>query len=218
MIDDKRILWKGDSVYTMDSGWYRINDIKRIEQGKYRSSTMERTDSTMMMFPLFGSTHYEMCYKDYFMNAFIYHEEHDWQDNIIWVLMKKPIRPDIRYDRAIDLIRNGKRCVKEEQLGSNFTLFTMKLPEIFEKDFSMFKLSKFSKMSDNAKSMIYRFHNISEKSDNPLRLQLSRSPIYKKYLEDKIGIKELPPNAELHSAIDDQRECFRYNYIIEDIR
>ena len=66
--------------------------------------------------------------------------------------------------------------------------------------------------------MIYRFHNISEQSDNQLRLQLSKSPVYKKYLEDKIGVKELPIGAELHSAIDDQRECFRYNYIIEDIR
>jgi len=215
--NDKRLLWKGDSLYTEDMGWHRINMIKRVGPNNYKSTCMERTDTSMLLFPIFGSNNMEMCYPDYFMNAFLYHETHGYKEGIIWVLMKKPLKPDIRYDRAIDKLRGSNRCVKEETLSNEYTLYTMKLPEESNMDYNMFRLSKFSKMSDITKQKIYVFHNIHNQPDNMLRLQLSKSPVYKKYLEDKIN-DVLHSDAELRSAIDDDRETFKMSYITEDIR
>ena len=215
--DEKRLLWKGDNLYTEDLGWYRVNMIKRIGPNNYRSTCMERTDTSMLLFPLFGGNQVEMCYSDYFMNAFLYHEEHGIQEGIVWVLMKKPLKPETRYTKAIDKLRSSKRCIKEETLTSEFTLFTMKLPEKSIKDYTMVSLSKFSKMSDKAKNDIFTFHNILGQSDHQLKSQLTKSPIYKAYLEKKIG-ESIHFDAELRSVIDEDRETFKMSYITEDIR
>jgi hypothetical protein len=220
--NDKRLLWKGDDLYTDDLGWHRINLIKRVGPNRYKSTCMERTDTSMMLVPLLGSNQLEMCYSDFFMNAFLFHEDHGQQDGIIWVLMKKPlVVGDIRYTKVIDKLRNSKRCVKEEQLTSTFTLFTMKLPEDFTRDYTMLRLSHFSKLSEEAQHLIFKFHGYLGQPDHSIRLQLAKSPVYKDYLEKKIygkSGKKLPNDAELRSAIDDERETFKMSYITEDIR
>lgn len=215
--DGKRLLWKGDDLYTETSGWHRINRIKQIGVNQYRSTCMERTDTTMMLLPLFGSNQTEMCFQDHFMNAFLEHETYGKQEGIIWVLIKTPLNIDIRFTKLIDKLRHSGRCVKEVQLTSFFTLFTMKLDEQYIKDYTMMILSKFSKMSNDAKNAIYTFHGITGQPDHQLKLQLSKSPVYKTYLEKKIG-ETIHGDAELRSAIDDERETFRMSYITEDIR
>jgi len=215
--NDKRLLWKGDDLYTEDLGWHRINMIKRVGPNNYKSTCMERTDTSMMLVPLFGSNELEMCYSDFFMNAFLYHEEHGNQEGIIWMLIKKPLKIDIRYTRLIDKFRTSTRCVKEEQLTNTFTLFTMKLDDDFVRDYTMLTLSKFSKLSEEAKHSIYKFHGYLGQPDHQLRLQLSKSLVYKAYLEKKIG-ETIHRDAELRSTIDDERETFRMSYITEDIR
>ncbi len=221
--NDKRLLWKGDAIYTEDLGWHRINMLKRIGPNHYRSTCMERTDTSMFLLPLFGGDQIKMCFPDYFMNAFLYHEQHGKQEGIIWVLIKKPLTSDVRYIELLNKFRGSNRCVKEEILSSTFTLFTMKLPDEHIKDYTMFSLSKFSKLSDKAKDAVFRFHGIIGQPDHQIRLQLTKSPIYKAYLEKKISDpkkprEKLPDNAELRSVIEENRETFKMSYITEDIR
>lgn len=215
--NDKRLFWKGDNLYCEKLGWHRINKIKRIGPNHYRSTCMERTDTSMLLLPILGSNQIEMCYQDHFMNAFLYHETHGKQTDIIWVLVKKPLSSDTRYIKLIDKFRSSTRCVKEEHLTHVFTLFTIKLPEENSKDYTMFSLSKFSQMSDKAKHAIFTFHGITGQPDHEIRLQLSKSPVYKAYLEKKIG-EVINSSAELKSSLDDDRETFKMSYITEDIR
>ncbi len=215
-----RIVWIKDMLFCEKKGWYQLNDIKHVttlENGDnvYRSLTMQRSDTSMMILPFIGGSRNELCYSDHMMNAFLYREGYDKEDRI-WVLMRRPLHKDLYYNKAITILRTCEEFISEEFIGSEYQMFTLRLPEEFEDDINMIKQSKFSKISESGKRRILAFHNI-QNDKNKLKMQLYKNSILRKKLEKDLQVR-ISSDAELRSLVNMDRETFKDEYIIEASR
>lgn len=217
--ESKRVIWTGDTIFCKGRGWYQINSMRKANgtesYDKYTAQIMERSDTAMMILPFNGSTRKELEWSNYLINAFSFREGYDDNDRI-WVLFRRPLSEDRKYENVMDLMRTNEDCIGEEFLGSEYHMFTMLIPEEFKEDADLILQSDFSKITESAKRRILRFHNIQD-DNNKLKLQLYKNPILKKKIEKDLNVK-IPFDAELRSSIETDRETFFNSYIIDDSR
>lgn len=228
--DGKRVVWKDDLMYAPDRGWYNINMLEcvRVNNGfrVYRGLTMLRSNSSLMLLPLIGGDRDDFSYSEYLMNAFCFHEA--FAKNRLWVLMRKPIKKDPKYEYTLGLFRESPYLEREEFIGSEFAMFTFRIPDVFEDDYMLFMQSKYSRMSERAKQRILEFHGISDQN-NRLKLQLYRDKRLRDSMEKQLSNPAIPgvckessvvidPEAELRSVLDRERETFKLEYIIDECR
>ena len=210
----KRLFFKGDHVYVKDVGWYQLNDIAlmRSHQGVrvYRGLTMERSDTSLLMLPVYGGTRADVSFSTHLMNAYLYRE--GCMDGCIWVLMKRPHVVDSRYENAMTFFRSSDHFMNEEELGSEYVMLTLAITDHFIEDLIKIRQGKFSEISESHKQRIYDFHMIRDKY-NKIRLELEKSPLLRDKMEKEYDI-EIPEGSELRSRMDEDRETFYDRYII----
>ena len=210
----KRLFFKGDHIYVKDVGWYQLNDIALMRTTKnvrvYRGLTMERSDTSLLILPLYGGTRADVSFSTHFMNAYLYRE--GCMDGCIWVLMKRPHIVDSRYENAMHFFRSSDHFMNEEELGSEYVMLTLAIPDDFIEDLIRIRSGKFSEISESHKNRIYDFHMIRDKY-NKIRLELEKSPLLRDKMEKEYDI-EIPDGSELRSRMDEDRETFYDRYII----
>lgn len=210
----KRLFFKGDHVYVKDVGWYQLNDIALMRSHKgvrvYRGLTMERSDTSLLILPVYGGTRADVSFSTHLMNAYLYRE--GCMDGCIWVLMKRPHIVDSRYENAMTFFRSSDHFMNEEELGSEYVMLTLAIPNHFIEDLIKIRQGKFSEISESHKQRIYDFHMIRDKY-NKIRLELEKSPLLRDKMEKEYDI-EIPEGSELRSRIDEDRETFYDKYII----
>jgi len=210
----KRLFFKGDHIYVKDVGWYQLNNIALMRSYKgirvYRGLTMERSDTSLLILPLYGGTRADVSFSTHFMNAYLYRE--GCMDGCIWVLMKRPHIVDSRYENAMHFFRSMDHFMNEEELGSEYVMLTLAIPEDFIEDLIRIRSGKFSEISESHKQRIYDFHIIRDKY-NKIRLELEKSPLLRDKMEKEYDI-EIPDGSELRSRMDEDRETFYDRYII----
>ena len=210
---DKRLFYRGDMIYVRESGWYQLNriDLMRQDKGvrKYRGLMMERSDTSLLVLPVFGGTRHDVSFTDHLLNAYLHREDHE--DGSIWILMKRPYNPNSQYENAIHFFESSDYFVKKETLGDQFEMITMDVPEPFETELILIKQGKFSEIGNFHKQRIYEFHNIRDKY-NKMRLELEKSEVLREKMENEYDI-QIPEGSELRSRINDDRETF-YNKLI----
>lgn len=219
------IVRRSDKIYVQEKGWYQLNDITLLRKRNgirvYRGSTMQRTDSSLMLLPFIGGTKRVFGYEEHLVNAFCFRENYEGIQRI-WVLMKMPVLDHLSFRGAISLFRQSPYLEREEVLGTEHQMFTFLIPEGFKKDHELFLQSKFSRMSKGAKDRIYDFHGITDRN-NKLRMQLERSArLRKNFVKDLTITPENPPvidkEDELRSLLKPDRETFKNKYIIDEYR
>ena len=210
----KRLFFKGDHVYVKDVGWYQLNDIALMRSHKgvrvYRGLTMERSDTSLLMLPVYGGTRADVSFSTHLMNAYLYRE--GCMDGCIWVLMKRPHIVDSRYENAMTFFRSSDHFMNEEELGSEYVMLTLAIPDHFIEDLIKIRQGKFSEISESHKQRIYDFHMIRDKY-NKIRLELEKSPLLRDKMEKEYDI-EIPEGSELRSRMEEDRETFYDRYII----
>jgi len=210
----KRLFFKGDHVYVKDVGWYQLNDIALMRSHKgirvYRGLTMERSDTSLLMLPVYGGTRADVSFSTHLMNAYLYRE--GCMDGCIWVLMKRPHIVDSRYENAMHFFRSSDHFMNEEELGSEYVMLTLAIPDHFIEDLIKIRQGKFSEISESHKQRIYDFHMIRDKY-NKIRLELEKSPLLRDKMEKDYDI-EIPEGSELRSRMEEDRETFYDRYII----
>lgn len=209
----KRLFYRGDMLYVEDSGWFQLNRIYLIKETEnlimYRGLMMERSDTSLLVLPVFGGTRHDVSFTDHLLNAYLHREDHE--DGSIWILMKRPYNPNSQYENAIHFFESSDYFVKKETLGDQFEMITMDVPEHFETELILIKQGKFSEIGNFHKQRIYEFHNIRDKY-NKMRLELEKSDILREKMENEYDI-HIPEGSELRSRINDDRETF-YNKLI----
>lgn len=209
-----RLFFKGDHIYVKDRGWYQLNDIAlmRSEKGMrtYRGLTMERSDTSLLILPVYGGTRADVSFSTHLMNAYLYRE--GCIDSCIWVLMKRPHIVESAYENAMIFFRSSDHFMGEEELGSEYVMLRLAIPNEFIEDLIHIRMGKFSEISKSHKERIYDFHKIRDKY-NKIRLELEKSPLLKNKMEKDYDI-EIPEGSELRSSIDEERETFYDKYII----
>lgn len=219
--EGQRLVWCKDMMFCKGKGWFQLNSIaitnEREKYTLYTANVMERSDTSMMILPFNGSTRKELCWSDFLVNAFSFREGFDCNDRI-WVLLRVPLtsKASLEYNKVANILRECDEFVEEEFLGTEFQMFTLLIPEDFQVDVDLILQSKYSKISEGAKRRILAFHNIQD-NNNKLKLQLYKSPLLKKQIEDSLKVK-LHNDVELKSSIDMERETFYDGYIIDDSR
>ncbi len=210
----KRLFFKGDHVYVKDVGWYQLNDIALMRSNKgvrvYRGLTMERSDTSLLMLPVYGGTRADVSFSTHLMNAYLYRE--GCMDGCIWVLMKRPHIVDSRYENAMTFFRSSDHFMNEEELGSEYVMLTLAIPDHFIEDLIKIRQGKFSEITESYKQRIYDFHMIRDKY-NKIRLELEKSPLLRDKMEKEYDI-EIPEGSELRSRMEEDRETFYDRYII----
>lgn len=210
----KRLFFKGDHIYVKDVGWYQLNDIALMRSHNdirvYRGLTMERSDTSLLMLPVYGGTRADVSFSTHLMNAYLYRE--GCMDGCIWVLMKRPYSVDSKYENAMHFFRSSDHFMNEEELGSEYVMLTLAIPDHFIEDLIKIRQGKFSEISDSHKQRIYDFHMIRDKY-NKIRLELEKSEVLREKMEKDYDI-EIPPGSELRSRMDEDRETFYDKYII----
>ena len=210
----KRLFFKGDHVYVKDVGWYQLNDIALMRSNKgvrvYRGLTMERSDTSLLMLPVYGGTRADVSFSTHLMNAYLYRE--GCMDGCIWVLMKRPHIVDSRYENAMTFFRSSDHFMNEEELGSEYVMLTLAIPDHFIEDLIKIRQGKFSEISESHKQRIYDFHMIRDKY-NKIRLELEKSSLLRDKMEKEYDI-EIPEGSELRSRMEEDRETFYDRYII----
>ena len=210
----KRLFFKGDHIYVKDVGWYQLNDIALMRSHNgvrvYRGLTMERSDTSLLILPVYGGTRADVSFSTHLMNAYLYRE--GCMDGCIWVLMKRPRIVDSRYENAMHFFRSSDHFMNEEELGSEYVMLTLAIPDYFIEDLIKIRQGKFSEISESHKQRIYDFHMIRDKY-NKIRLELEKSPLLRDKMEKEYDI-EIPEGSELRSRMEEDRETFYDRYII----
>jgi hypothetical protein len=85
------------------------------------------------------------------------------------------------------------------------TMFYLHIPEKYYADYLLFMNSKYSQMSDKAKRRILRFYNLGIGSQ--VYKVLYRDVQRRRELEEELDV-ELPPDAEVASAVDFNKETY----------
>ena len=132
----------------------------------------------------------------------------------LYVELKAPLT-------APELYTTNKSYVTEVLIGSHiFILFA--IPSMYIPDALLFIEGKYSQMSKITKALIYTgsglMYNKSTddfKISHPLLQALAKSNAIKDYLEDYLGVRRLPENAEYLSVPDES--CFIEN-VIEQLK
>lgn len=210
----KRLFFKGDHIYVKDRGWYQLNDIALMSSQNgikiYRGLTMERSDTSLLILPVYGGNRSDVSFSTHLMNAYLYREGH--MDGCIWVLMKRPHIVNDSYENAIHFFRSSDHFMREEELGSEYVMITLAIPDDFIEDLIKIRSGRFSEISESHKQRIYDFHLIKDQY-NKIRLELEKSPILKEKMEKEYDI-EIPEGQELRSRMDEDRETFYDRLII----
>ena len=209
-----RLFYKGDHIYVKHSGWYQLNNISLLRSHNgvriYRGLTMERSDTSLLILPVYGGTRADVSFSTHMMNAYLYREGH--MDGCIWVLMKRPHFVDSGYENAMIFFRSSDHFMDEQELGSEYVMITLAIPDSFIEDLVRIRVGKFSEISESYKKRIYDFHMIRDKH-NKIRLELEKSSLLRDKMEKEYDI-EIPEGGELRSTIDEDRETFYDKYII----
>lgn len=209
-----RLFFKGDHIYVKNRGWYQLNDISLLRSYNgvriYRGLTMERSDTSLLILPVYGGTRTDVSFSTHLMNAYLYRE--GCIDSCIWVLMKRPHFVDSNYENAMIFFRSLDHFMGEQELGSEYVMITLAIPDDFIEDLIRIRVGKFSEISESHKKRIYDFHMIRDKH-NKIRLELEKSSLLRDKMEKEYDI-EIPEGGELRSTIDEERETFYDKYII----
>jgi hypothetical protein len=211
-----RLFFKGDHIYVKDRGWYQLNDIALMHSQKgmrtYRGLTMERSDTSLLILPVYGGARADVSFSTHLMNAYLYREGR--MDGCVWVLMKRPHVVESEYENAMIFFRSSDHFMREEELGSEYVMVTLAIPDDFIEDLIRIRVGKFSEISESHKKRIYDFHMIRDKY-NKIRLELEKSSLLRDKMEKEYDI-EIPEGSELRSSIDEERETFYDKYIIQE--
>lgn len=185
-IDDK--IFKIGDVFQHDlesiTSGYKIKKIMQgadnIKKYKYRFTLFShlRNKSTSYILPLLGKVNNYFFTDSYLINAYLS------KDLNRLFLLYRYSKSDA-YSVIEENILKHPNFVKIHNDIPGFDVFEFNIPERFHKDVNLYINGKYSKMSNDAKSMIKNFYNLNDKSR--IWQVLNRDDSLRKELELRFG-------------------------------
>jgi hypothetical protein len=214
----RRLITLGDLLYVKDHGWYQCNrmDRLRVSDGHaiYRVITAERSDTSLLLLPMYGGDRESFRFSDLLVNAYCFRE--GFSPGRIWLLYRIPHSDEDVLTDTLDSISKNPWYLTHESFGTEHIVVTMSIPDGHIDTVHRFFSGKFSKFTQEYKESIYRFHNINDRY-NRLRLELERHPVLKQRMETDLSIT-LGDEDELRSAIVEDRETLKVSMLIDEQR
>lgn len=202
--DHSRGVSIGDPYYLPSEGWYRINKIEK-KDGTIYLSMFERSDTSLFILPLINDNRMWWTTDMHLVNAFD-RIEGKIPSDAIYVVYREPLtdEKETSFNKRDSSFRQSAYFKDVLPMPKGFVCYRFAVPSSMLNDLQAFRNSKFSKMSDRAKSAIITFNN-GTKFIERLKRQLNRDDSLRKQMEEQYNVS-IPRDAELRSLINESRE------------
>lgn len=205
--DDLHVIKVGDCIsFPYESRVYKfyVQHIV-IENSTLYLIETARTLSMSFIVPVLRLSQQEMGIS-YLMNSYLATDiyPNDVIGNYIYLLYKYVDEPE--YLILETRLKNHPMFVKMFDPITDKTLFKFKIPLPFQNSVKLLIDGKYSKITDEMKRVILRYHEIGKNSD--MGSILYRDPEFIKRLEQDLGVT-LTNDMELHQKINIENETFR---------
>ena len=187
---------------------YKVNIIKKLYVGNalfYELCMAKQTKSSLFVLPMLGGEKNLFFYNNLLVNCFIGIPDHEGCIALLYRWSGDPLF--LKFEKAIKQFRN---YVDSCDISSELVMFIFDVPKKHVKNYKKFIDGKYSKLSDEYKTKILKFHGMN--IDSQMAQILYKSKKRKKRIEHNLGIP-LDDSAELFSIIDDF-EVFNPNYYL----
>lgn len=166
---------------------YDIVEIDKVKDDCFLMHTMRRTKSSFFITPMIGENRIYFRWDNYFVNTFI------TEDKKIIVLYRFFSSDD--YKRFEFGVMKHHLFEKLLDYDTQHVAFQFKIPDNYLDDYNKFVSGKYSRMSENYKKLILKFHGLDR--DSTLSKILFKSDDRKKQLELDLG-SSIPADIELY--------------------
>ena len=164
-----------------------------------RDIRLVENKSLYYFLPMLGEYIYE------FLNlkgVFVWNEDYPDYDNHIFLLFKKSIH--VKFTENLNRLKSFSNYLSEYQPDKFHTMLIFSIHKRLIEDYELLKEGQYSKISEQYKRQIVKFHNIKNNSSN-VNLRNIYNVLYcrEEYrleLEDKYNV-EIPPGQELASLL-----------------
>jgi hypothetical protein len=190
----------------------KVHAIQRIKdnpvfKAKYEVALFPMTKTTSFILPLLQFTSFVDVEPLSFVNAFVYCEGYDKDDESVYLLYRfNKHLIDFEYK-----LMSTPGFIDKEDLHSDYVMYKFRIQGKYKKDYAHFLNSRYSLMSKEAKTKIMKFYGFKE--GGTMHGILNRTPEAKKRLEDTLSVRmnggapvHLSMEAELYSCIDENME------------
>ena len=188
---------------------YKINIITKKKIKKilcYEISMAKRTKASTFIMPMLGGNRRLFFWTRLFLNCFIRTKQNRWCIALLYRWSEDPLF--LKFEKALMQFKDFKKMYDPT---NNTVLFIFKIPLIHKKDFIRFVKGKYSKLSEQYKLDILRFHN--QGVEDEIGEILYKSPERKQILEEQLGV-ELEDETELLSIANIKEETLNIeNYV-----
>lgn len=187
---------------------FSINHIIIEENIIYLAET-ERNITTRFILPLLRINSEDIG-SEYLLNAYMYYND-DCSGEYIYLLYKY-IDED-NYKILESKLKKQPSFINQSDPTNKLTLFKFKLQETYKESVQLIINGKYSKISNEAKRIILRYHKVGQKSD--LGCILYRDPTAVKLLEEEFKV-QLDDDLDIFRKMYKEDETFRIDRILTE--
>jgi hypothetical protein len=201
LLGERFFIQKGDflPILLNNSGTvYHIKNIKLIKKTDKRATYVLSSDSlnktSHWILPLIGNNEEFFKYDELLLNAYSYceYDLYETFDNGKNIFLKYKFLPN--NDKFYENLRNHPQYIHKNSVHSRHEyLCIFKIPSKYQNDFELLKQGYYSKISEDAKKQILRFHHLKKKGTTYSILYKDKDyqEKLKKYLDLDFDLSEL---------------------------
>ena len=206
-----------------------INEILQknslVRQSKYNGGNLQTGEgfnkTSLFILPMFDLSYKERPLSIFLRNAFI--DDLELEHNIdsgVFLLLKCPTERDSLWKKLENVLSKHPNYITDYYIGredkSDLIMYVLQIPKKYENDFTLFKQSRYSQMSDEYKKLFPRYVQTAsgQKKESQIWGVLNKS----EDLKDKI-VKEFinPHTSTPEEIIQLRREMNDWNEIWDKI-
>jgi hypothetical protein len=183
---------------------YRINRIQISgvqPQVSYDLMMAQRTKSTLFLLPMLPGLKRNYMTERVLINAFL-----ATPDDTRCIALLYRFQGSKEFNRLETMLKGLPTFVSMHDVTKHTVLYVTSVPEECAEDYDLFVKGAYSKMSENFKQRVLRFHECGPES--PMGQILYRSEKRKKTLESNLEVT-LHPDAEVLSIPDIEKETYQ---------
>jgi hypothetical protein len=192
------------TLVKVNSSPYRINRIDVVGAGsniQYELSMAQRTKSSLFLLPMLPGLKRDYMTERVLINAFL-----ATPDDTRCIALLYRFQGSKEFNRLETMLKGLPTFVSMHDVTKHTVLYVTSVPEECAEDYDLFVKGAYSKMSENFKQRVLRFHECGPES--PMGQILYRSEKRKKTLESNLEVT-LHPDAEVLSIPDIEKETYQ---------
>ncbi len=189
--------------------YYNCNYMYKEDASNILVNEFEENDTSVYILPLLEIKSNHLLLDKTFVNCYIEHYDfkHPLGEFVYLIYRYLPVNYYAKFVSAFQNLDNCKYYQRDKD--KRFDCFVLKIEDKFVKDVKLILEGKFSKISEEAKNLILRFHN-QQNPETPLSQILYKGELRRNELEEFLDVK-IPDNIDYATKPDIVNERWSYS-------